>query len=198
MPFITDIVCFINDALKGGTLDRKKLQPAAFHGLSTVVGRKKDAAAPLEMIPGITNEKGKLSFILPDDKFSIQLYHKLQTNTYSYEPKSYGNSHSIRSVSELQLVAINNSKISGLSKDCLEPLVLFGMPQHLSNELNAKLKIEKCLITPLGSIMDPVTVFRQEYPQSQYFLNDQMSMFSIRYRVEMVFSQACVNACLCD
>lgn len=199
MPFLDQIVSFINDELKAGSLNKKKLQPAVYHGLSTVVARRKNTTSTdLELLPGIVTADGKSLLITPDDKKSIQIYHKLITNVYAYEKKSYGDDSDIKSTSELSMVVHTNSKLSGKTKDVLEPVVLFGIPQKLSDVLLTKLKINKCLITPLASNMDHVQVFRQEYPQSDYMLNQQVSLFLIRYRIEMTFSQHCVNQCLCD
>lgn len=201
MPFLNQVITFINDELKAGSLKNEKLQPALYHGLSTVHARvltgSKDPKK-LELLPAIITGAGKVTPITANDKYAIQIYHKLLTNVYSYEKRSFGDANDIKSSSELSLVVFSNSKLTGKTKDDLEPVVLFGLPQHLSPELLSSLKISKCLITPMGSNMDPVQVFRQEYPQSNYFLNEQMSMFLIRYKIEMQFSQACVDKCLCD
>lgn len=199
MPFLDRIATFINDSLKAGSLNKKQLNPAQYLGLTTTIGRKKNAAQQdVEVLPAVISVGGKATPISPDSKLAIQLYHKLQTNVYSYVKKSYGDGYDIKSVSELSLVVISNSKLTGVAKYALEPVVLFGLPQRLSGPLATELQINSCLITPLGSNMDHMQVFRSEYPKSEYFLNEQMSMFLIRYRIEMTFSQACVDQCLCN
>ena len=201
MPFLNEITEFINQSLKAGSLNKAKLQPAKYHGITTVVARKKTATqgkGTLELFPAIVTADGKATPITPDSKCALQVYHKLLTNVYSYEKKSYGDAYDIKSSSELAMVVISNSKMIGKAKDVLEPVVLFGIPQKISIALLAELKINKCLITPLASSMDHVQIFRQEFPQSEYFLNEQMSMFLIRYKIEMTFSQTCVDHCLCD
>jgi hypothetical protein len=200
MPFLNQIVGFINDELKTGSLNKEKLQPAKFYGLITIVARspKGTAQNQIELLPAIVTADGKATPITPDSKQAIQIYHKLQTNVYSKEKNSYGDAYFIKSVSELTMVVFTNSKITGKTKDALEPVVLHGMPQRLSTALMADLKINSCLIIPVSSNMNHIEVFRQEYPQSDYFLNEQMSMFAIRYKIEMSFSQACVEQCLCE
>lgn len=200
MPFLNQITGFINDTLRTGSLDKACLLEANYFRLSTVVARVKNASEKTnpELLPAIVNDAdGKAEPITPDSKKALQLYHKLLSKTYSYEKKSYGDGNDIRSVCEMQIVVINNIKLTGTASDALEPAVIFGMPQQLSSALLAELNVNKCLITPLSSIMDATTVFRQEYPKSDYFINMQMSMFSIRYRIETTFGQACVDALLC-
>ena len=200
MPFINQITKFINDELKAGSLNKKILQPANFLGLSTTITRSKKGSAQnqVEILPAIIDESGKSTPITPDDKFAIQVYHKLLTKVYSIEKQSFGDEFLLKCVSELAMVVITNSKITGKAKEVLEPVVLFGMPQRLSTALIADLKIKSCLIYPTTSNMDHMQVFGQEYPRSDYFLNEQMSMFSIRYKVEIKFSQTCIDQCLCE
>lgn len=199
MPFLNQIIGFINDELKAGSLNKEKLQPAKFYGLSTIVPRstKGTAQNQIELLPAILDASGKAIPITPDSKMALQIYHKLNSKTYSKEKKSYGDEYLINCVSDVSMVVITNSKITGKAKDVLEPVVLFGIPQRLSTALMTDLKINRCLITPLSSNMNQVEVFRQEYPQANYFLTEQVSMFLIRYKIEMVFSQHCAEQCLC-
>lgn len=198
MPFINQIISFIDNELRSGSLNKEKLQPALFHGLSTTVARKKPGSTDLEVMPGIVTANGIGSVITPDDKYAIQIYHKLNGNLYSLEKKSVGDTHFIRSTSDLSMIVITNSKMTGKAKEAIEPVALFGMPQKLSTALLTDLLINSCLITPVASIMDQNALFRQEYPQSKYFLNENVSLFSIKYKIEMTFSQICVDKCLCD
>lgn len=198
MPFLNEITQFINDTLKAGSLNKEKLQPAKYYGISSVVAISRNGT--LETMPGIIDASGKAIPITPDSKQAIQVYHKLYTNTYGYVKRSYGDSYDIKSVSDLAMIVFTNSAITGRAKDVLEPVALFGIPQKLSTAILADLKIINCLITPVASSMDHIQIFKQEYPQSDYtkYLNEQMSVFLIRYKIELQFSQACVDQCLCD
>lgn len=196
MPFLNQITGFINDQLKADALNKSKLQPAKYYGIITVMPRKKDNGT-LEILPAIIEEGSIKNIIYPDSKIALQLYHRVNSNVYSYEKRSYGDQYDIKCATDMQLVVIYSSKLTGKAKEVLEPVVLFGLPQKLSSALIADLKVSKCLITPLSSNMDAISVFKQEYPQSDYFLNETLSMFSIRYKIETTFSQACVNACMC-
>lgn len=201
MPFIDQIIDFINIELAKGSLNKEKLQPAKFHRLATITPRLKPGARnkkELELLPAIVLPGGQIEFVTAESNFALQCYHRLLSKQYSFVSKSYGNGHDIQMVAELMLVFITNSAITGRSKEALEPAVLFGMPQHLSPAALSELGIGKCLIRPVSSNLDQVAVFRQEYPQSTYFLNAQVGMFSIKYKFDLTFSQACVDACLCE
>lgn len=200
MPFFDQITQFINDTLKAGSLNKKKLQPAKFYGLSTQIFKsvKDKNVNNVEPLPAIVEGNGSITPIAPDDKYSLQVYHKNLGKTYSYEKKSYGDGYLIKAASDMQMIVITNSKISGKAKEVLEPVFIFGMPQRLSQELITGLGINSCLITPISSNMDAMQVFKQEYPKSNLFLTHQMSMFLIRYKIELTFSQECIDQCLCE
>jgi hypothetical protein len=200
MPFINEIVGFINTSLAEGSLNKSKLQPARFYGLSNVVPRSKKGTAQneVELLPAIVDTNGKDIPITPDSKMAIQIYHKLTNNAYSIEKASQGDGHYYKCVSDVSMLVLTNSKLTGVVKEAIEPVVVFGLPQRLSMALMADLKLNRCLITPVSSNLDHIQVFSQEYPRSAYFLNEQMSMFLIRYKIETTFSQSCVNQCLCD
>jgi len=200
MPFIPEITQFINDSLKASSLNKKKLQPAKFYGLTTQVFKslKDKNTNNVEPFPAIVEGNGAITMISPDDKYSLQVYHKNIGKTYSYEKNSYGDDYLVKVAADMQMIVITNSKISGKAKEAIEPLFILGMPQRLSKELVSGLGINSCLITPLGSNMDAVQVFRQEYPKSNLFLTNQMSMFLIRYKIELTLSQKCIEQCLCE
>lgn len=196
MPFLNQIITFINEDLKNGSLNKEKLKPAIFHGLADVVTRSNKGsknADKLELLPAIIDENGKDTPITLNSKLALQVYHKLNSKTYSIEKKSFGDDYLIKCVSDLSMVVITNSKINGKTKDVLEPLLIFGMPQKLSTALFADLKINQCLITPVSSNMDAMAVYRQEYPKSDYYLTEQVSMFLIRYKIDLTFSKTCVE-----
>ena len=198
MPFLNQITEYINDVLKEGSLKSAKLQPAKYDGIATNISRKKDKAAKLEVIPAIVEGGIIKSLIAPDHKLALHLYHKVISNVYSYNKKSYGDSYDIKCITDMNLVVIFNTKLTGRAQEVLEPVVIFGLPQRLSTALTADLQIGRCVITPLSSNMDAMIVFKTEFPHHELFLNESMSMFSIKYKIEMTFSQACVDACLCN
>lgn len=196
MPFLDQIVSYVNDQLKAGSLKSSKLQPAIYDCISTVVPRKK-ADNQFELLPAIMQEGKLKKYCTPDAKHAIQLYHKVMSNVYGVK-NGYGDNYDIQCISEVLLVVFYNVKLTGRAKEVLEPVVLFGLPQRLSVGLMSEFQFRKCLISPISSNMDALSVFRQEFPNSDYFLTETISMFSVRYRIESVFSQACMDACLCN
>lgn len=196
MAYLESISAFINEQIKRTALNSGNAQPSKLFGIASIIPRKKGSANDLELIPAIV-KSGKATLITPESNTSIILYHKVLSQTYNYERKSYGDGHDLNSITEMQLIVINNMKITGVPNETLEPALVFSFPQRVSGPITAELELNKSKITPISSNLDQLSVFRQEYPRSDYFLNEMMGLFSIRYRVELRISQACVTKCLC-
>lgn len=197
MAYLNSIATFINEQIKISALSSANAQPAKLFGISSVMPRKKKDTTDLELLPSIITN-GKATLITPESNTSIILYHKVLSQTYNYERKSHGDGYDLNAIAEMQLLVINNMKITKATNEMLEPALVFSFPQRVSGPLQAELELNKSLITPLSSTLDQLSVFRQEYPRSDYFLNEMMGLFAIRYRVAVSISQACINKCLCN
>jgi len=199
MPFIPEIVTYINDELKGGSLNKKILQPAKFDGLSTTVFRSKSGSKDSEQLPAIISASGQVELITPDQKYALQVYHKCTRKAYSIQKKgSVGDAYDYKLAADMQMIVIMNADRTGRTKDMLEPVIMFGIPQRLSKQMISDLKLGSSMITVIESVMDHNAVSKSEYPQSPMIFNEKMGIFMIRYRIETTFSQACVDACLCQ
>lgn len=196
MPFTDRIVKYINDSLKAGSLNDKRFQNGKYCGVSTLLARKNGNA--IEVLPAVVDQNGEYKMIEPNDKFGIIIYHKVVANAYSFvKQQSFGDDNAVKCTTDMTMVVLADSRAVGLQAEALEPLIIFGLPLRLSDALKGELKLNSCLITPIGSTMDKIMVFKSEYPSTEYFLKPFHQLFSIRYRVEATFDKNCANNCLC-
>lgn len=186
MPFLSTIATYINDALQAGTLSA--IAPAKYLGITTVLARKKSATAPLELLPAVMSLDGEYTLVEPNDKFALIIYHKVISNVYSNVKSSYGNSYDTKCNTEMVMVFFSDSKATQLTVEELEQRIITGFPQRYESGV-----FKSCLITPFSSDMDKIRVFRQEYPQSEYFLKPTNQLFLVRYRIEAVFNRDCLS-----
>jgi hypothetical protein len=192
MPFIEKIIEQINTSLKGSSLKEKRFQTGKFLGVSTVAARNN--GGKLEMLPAVVDLNGEYKLVEPDDRHSVILYHKVISNVYAASVQnSYGCEYAFKSTTEVAMVVIADGKKMKMSAEQLEPLFIYGIPQRVTQ----KYGMINILITPLASNMDKVAVFRQEYPNNEYFLKPYQHLFLIRYRVECTFDKNCIDKCLC-
>jgi hypothetical protein len=200
MPFIEKIVDYINTSLKDSSLNDKRFQPGKYVGCTTLLVRKN--GDQLETVPATSDENGEYKTVEPNDKFNIIIYHRTISNVYAKvinnaQARSFGDDYALKCTSEMQLAVIADSRKVKMLAEQLEPMIIYGIPQRLPSEMLIDLGLRSCIITPTASVMDKINVFRQEYPNTQYFLKPFHQLFLVRYRVETGFDKNCVEKCLC-
>lgn len=201
MPFLDQITSFVNDTLKASSLNNSKLQPTQLYGISSIVARPvKPGSTDLEILPAIVKGDTSVTLLTPDSKTAFQMYHKANNNTYSKQtkPSGFGDDYDLQVVTELQLIIFCNTKLSGFTKENLETILVFNMPQRLPAATISELGIKNCQILVVSSNTNPQQIFNQEFPKSKYFLTEGITMFSINYRVTLTYDQSCVAKCACS
>lgn len=190
MPFTAAIVNYINTTLREGC---SLLTDGRFLGIASIIARKKTPTTPLEQLPGILNDNKEYTPVEPNDKYKLIVYHKILSNTYSFDKtNSYGDDYRIKCTTEMAMIVWGDAMKLGIAEE-LEAVIVFGMPQRLSRVLQNTLGLATCSITPVNSTLDRLPIFRQEYPQSEFFLKPNHQFFQIRYRIESSFDRACVQ-----
>lgn len=193
MPFIASIVDHINETLKANCA---LLADGTFYGIASVIARKKTQTAPLEQLPGVLVNHMQYKEVWPNDKYSLIVYHKILSNAYTWvKNDSYGDGYRQKCTTEMQMVVWGDGKKLGIDEE-LEAVVLYSMPQALGTPLMRTLGFAKCTISAVGSALDRILLFRQEYPQSEFFLKPNHQFFSIRYRVEAEYDKRCIDLCV--
>jgi hypothetical protein len=194
MPFTDKIVEHINQSLKAGSLKDKRFQPGKFYGITTILARHQKVGNGLELLPAMEKD-GQYDAIGVDDRINITLYHKVVANSYTMQKKGgYGDDYLHKCSAEMLLVILADERKVKLKAEQLEPMVIYGMPNGFPLTDTG---LSSCIISPLGSTMDRLIVFRQEYPGTEFFLKPYHHLFSIRYRIETSFDKNCIDNCLC-
>lgn len=197
MPFVDRIVKHINDTLKASSLTDKRFQPGRFLGCTTLLARQK--GTQMEVLPATVDKDGEYKLIDTDDRYPITIYHKVLSNGYASAAKqSYGDEYAYKCTTEMTMVVLADSRKIRMQAEQLEPLIIYGIPQRLSQQLMTDTAIRSCLITVSGSVLDKINVFKSEYPSTDYFLKPFHQLFSIRYRIEAGFDKNCIQRCLCE
>lgn len=197
MAFSETFVQYINDSLKAGSLNSKKFQPGAFHGIVSLVARK-GLNDSLQLLPAIAHMDGNFKAVEPNDKFNVIIYHKVIANSYLYQKQdSFGDHYVIKSTNEMAMIVWVNTKKAKLTAEQIEALFIAGLPQDLSPEKKKEIGIYSCKITPVATDMDKLRVFRQEYQNIPFFLRPEHCFFQLRYKAELTFDQACLLNCGC-
>lgn len=194
MPFWSPIIDYINDYLRDGALNKSALKPRQLYGLATMIVRKKDNSKATELLPGIISAIGNDIPITPDDKFAVQVYHRIDGTTFANDTKKGGGDSFLNSESaDLIMVVLTNTERTGVTKEVIEPLFRLGMPQSLGLSLTNTLQLRTCRIRPVSVNFKHAEIFKNEWPQGNYFLNQHLTIFTIRYTIATTYLSKCIN-----
>lgn len=199
MPFLETIVKHINDSLKASSLNTKRFQVSNLMGISTIVpvSDSKGKQKQVSLWPGIVSIQGEVDIIDLNDDFDLHIYHKTIGTGHALDKASHGNEYDYKDTTEMSMMIYGQGDKLKVSMEQLETIIRIGFPLRLSDDLMASTGLKSCMLSTLATDLDKLRVFRQEYPNTDYFLKPESIFFLIRYRIETRFNRKCLDACDC-
>lgn len=197
MPFLSQIVCKINN-----TLSTTSLTAGLIDGIAYQVTRKTDAGD--QLFPAIFDGGLVEKYIGIDDSNSTIVYHRQIRNTYRKNqqiPNRY-----TQTTQMLMVVYGNKNLLQVQTPDALESLIIKSFPTRFEPEQLTGLEgLDDVNVSVVGSEMNPATVFAGEYRNVPYRLSPDEIYFSISYTLDIQFDNNCLEECnpsppdsLCD
>lgn len=161
-------------------------------GISSLVHKKVNGK--LTTLPAI-QEGSDFVYPSPDDGSTLIAYHVIGPRTYENSPKrGYGDQRYIKDTAEMQMIVYANLRVLAKSAVQVQELIAAAMPQSLrSGSGDANVSAQVVL---RGAELDALKVFRQQYPNSDFFLSPEDGFFSLRYRITAEYDQRCLKCCL--
>ena len=92
---------------------------------------------------------------------------------------------------------IGSRKLIRLTPEELEAMIVAAMPSTIKKSTLAPYKLNSCQVTPTNSVVDPVTVYLQEYKRETYELPPNALMIRVNYNINSAYNTACFNLCDC-
>ena len=161
-------------------------------GISSLVHKKKEGK--LITLPAIA-QAGEFIYPSPDDGSTLIAYHTIAGRTYENSPvKGYGDQRLVKDIAEMQMIVYANLREIGRSAVQLQEAVAAAMPQTLIVQV-AGTNVQ-AHVSLRGAELDSLKVFRQQYPQTDFFLAPEDGFFSLRYRITAEYDQRCLRCCL--
>lgn len=146
-----------------------------------------------ELLPGVVDIKGEVTYVGIDDTDPVRLYHKNAgvVTAFSGAQKGYGdNFNDIVNTYQMALIVFVNKKRTKLYP---EELFLF-----LQSNLLDEIKVEpykRVLIRTTNVILNSQQVFKAEYAGPEFRLPEHLSLFQINYVIESTFEKECFAKC---
>ena len=161
-------------------------------GISSFVHKKVNGK--LTTLPAI-QDGTDFVYPSPDDGSTLIAYHTIAGRTYEDSTvKGYGDQRLVKDIAEMQMIVYANLREIGRSAVQLQEAVAAAMPQTLIAQV-AGTNVQ-AHVSLRGAELDSLKVFRQQYPQTDFFLAPEDGFFSLRYRIESLYDPRCLRCCL--
>ncbi len=196
MPYLKNIVNFINISLQSTVLKDKRFQNSKVVGITQSIVRKKGDA--FEYVPSYIDDKGEIKYIGVDDSFDIMIYHKVNTISVSKANvnKGYGDNTAYdANVARMSMIVFGQRNKLMLSNDDLSIYLQSSMPEAVSKKLLNELQFKAANINISDIVLNDQQVFQEEYQGFPFFLKPEQYLFKINYTIESAFLKKCFNTC---
>ena len=199
MPYIDRIVDLINDTLKAGALSRKAFQGGMFYGVAKLV-QVKDTENKNTLRPHIyeiSSKKETSPFI--NDTYSFQIYHRVISSSYEYgKDQQFGDGGTlITETTTMQAIVYGDPVRLSVNQENLAFIIITGLPTDLTPTQIGNTDIGRVSIEPLSVNHNSISVYSQEYNQSDYPLDPRAILFALSYKIETISDKACMACTDC-
>lgn len=161
-------------------------------GVSSLVHKKVNGK--LTTLPAIQDGTDFI-YPSPDDGSTLIAYHVIGSRTYENSTvKGYGDQRLVKDIAEMQMIVYANLRVLARSAVQVQELIAAAMPQSLNSGSGAANVSAQVMLR--GAELDSLKVFRQQYPQTDFFLAPEDGFFSLRYRITAEYDQRCLKCCL--
>jgi hypothetical protein len=135
--------------------------------LAEPVVRNEDAE---EWIPAVVENSGEDTTVFADDEYPLGVYHRLLSKAYATVPnKGYGDSVRIMTIADMKLVCWGFRNTLNTTADRIESFIYATLPAD---------------VLPVRSIFDRAAVFGAEFKGIEFFLPEEVFLFSMDYKLQ--------------
>lgn len=194
MANLNAITQIINDKLKATTLSDKRFQKVSAFNIAKALPVKK--ADAIEYIPVELCDNGEGKDIVPDDRYPVMIYHKMNSVAYAFQREQYGNGNdSVVRTAQMSMIVFAQRNLVKLSEDMMELQIVAGIPSKLTKQQLIDLKLNDCTISLTTTDFNSVAISNREYNTKKYYLKPSHIFFEMRYTIECRMKRACINTC---
>jgi hypothetical protein len=203
MPFLNDIVSSLNKQWQQSSLRFIPAPKIQMHDISeAMIEVKGDGENQTQKrYPSTVTHDGEVQEIMPDDRFDLLLYHKLESiqNTVDTS-KGFGKDAANFEVANMSVMVFGFRDKLRREAYWLEAALKDGMPDMLTTKDNHHKLIQEARLKPGNSSFDKMALLAREF--SEVELNfPNILVFEMKYRIESTWKKGCfnqINNCGCN
>lgn len=198
MPFLKEIVDLVNADLDAGKLIDGKRFVKNLNGLCELQPRNN--AEDQDTLPVIVNTRDYSTFAGLDDRYSLQLYHRILSVEQQESPLSYGDGQTNgREVATMRCVVFADKQRTRLDQYQVSFMIRSSLNRQYSGvALEAYSGLLGATIEATTDNYDGVEVYNQEYglEAQTYPVRMHQCLFTIDYTITSDYNNSCITSCL--
>lgn len=197
MPYIAEIVNLLNTSLAQNRLKDGSRFVLDLQGVSELVQRNEEDQPT---IPTLVNTQDWREFTGFDDRFSVQIYHRVLSIEQIESPLSYGNGNTNgREQASMRLVCFADRKRTRLDPYQLAFAIRSSINQQFTGtSISSYDGLLGATVEATQDNYASVDVWQQEYnlPSDAYPVRLHQMLFTIDYNIITDYNNSCITSCL--
>lgn len=197
MPYISEIVDLLNTSLADGKLKDGSRFVLDLQGVSELIPRNEEDQTT---IPTLVNTQDWREFTGFDDRFSVQIYHRVLNIEQVESPLSYGNGDTNgREKAMMRMVVFGDRKRTKLDPYQLAFMIRSSINQQfLGATITPYDGLLGATVEPTQDNYDGVQIWQTEYalPPEMYPVRLHQMLFTIDYNIITDYNNSCITSCL--
>lgn len=196
MPGLEAQVTYINSVLKAAQFASNKFTGTQWNSIADDVMTTGEEEGKSRKEPMIIDNHGECESMSFDDRWPMQVFHKIEDIKYSLSPIDVGVPGTIRTeVASMRMIVQASRERLGFRPEQLIAAFEAAFPIQFSSALSISFGNSATTIE-MGTVEDdPYTVFNREWPGSNFEYFTSTLIFSISYKVTNTFNQKCFTLC---
>ena len=197
MPYISEIVDLLNVSLAANKLKDGSRFVLDLQGVSELIPRNEEDQTT---IPTLVNTQDWREFTGFDDRFSVQIYHRVLNVEQVESPLSYGNGNTNgREQATMRLVCFADRKRTKLDPYQLAFAIRSSLNQQfLGTTIVAYDGLLGATVESTQDNYNGVDIWQTEYalPAESYPVRLHQMLFTIDYNIITDYNNSCITSCL--
>jgi len=197
MPYISEIVDLINTSLAQNRLKDGGRFVLDLQGVSELIPRNEESSTT---IPTLVNTNDWREFVGFDDRFSVQIYHRVLNVEKVDSPLSYGDgSNNGREQASMRLICFADRKRTKQDPYQLAFIIRSSIHQQFTGATIANYDgLLGATVEPTQDNYNGVDIWQSEYQLAaqDYPVRLHQMLFSIDYNIITDYNNSCISSCI--
>lgn len=194
MPAQNDIALLINASLKANNFKSQRFQSGAYFGIAEPI--KEISEDGEKTAPYIIDDTGEGTTVVYNDTCPFTVFHRLETPEYNIPVDDYGKpGTTMQETSNMRLVFTGSRGRMKIRPENVAAAIAMDFPKEFTPAQITSLGLNSCIIEMGSVIVDPYTVWSQEWIGHEYDLDTDTIMISVNYRIVSTYNKLCFSLC---